>query len=203
MVTRHPIPLDIKTPLNKVLIYIMGLWYTSLVAVAKENVKECGHMTITCLHAVNYVLSCKANEELSSKILQLKVSHLLLVCYMSSFCQQMLLNNLAIIAILEHGLGHAYQILCNCIATNIGGKLNSLYIFVTMATNLESAFLVTYNYCLILVKMDKLKEACLYWLEEQGVVPTSEDQAKELMKQNQNNILTYTMLSYWLHNVLS
>ena len=122
MVTRHPIPLDVNTPLNEVLIYIIGLWYTSLAAVAKGDVKGCGDMTVTCLHVVNYVLSCKVSEDVSSKILQLKVSCRLLVHYMTSFCQQMLLNNLAIIAILEHRLGHAYQLLCNSIATNIGGK---------------------------------------------------------------------------------
>ena len=86
MVTRHPIPLDVNTPLNKVLIYIVGLWYTSLAAVAKGDIKECGNTIITCLHVVNYVLSCKVSEDVSSKILQLKVSYHFLVYYMTSFC---------------------------------------------------------------------------------------------------------------------
>ena len=72
-----------------------------------------------------------------------------------------------------------------------------------MATNIESPSLITYNYCLLLIKMDKFKEACLYWLEQQEVLPTSENQAKELMKQNQNNTLTCTMLNYWIYHIMN
>ena len=58
--------------LNEVLIYIAGL----LAVVAKGDIKECGDMIVTCLHVVNYVVSCKVRCVQQNITVETKLSSL-------------------------------------------------------------------------------------------------------------------------------
>ena len=54
------------------MIYIAGL----LAVVAKGDIKECGDMIVTCLHVVNYVVSCKVRCVQQNITVETKLSSL-------------------------------------------------------------------------------------------------------------------------------
>lgn len=85
--------------------------------------------------------------------------------------QIMLLNNCAVFAITKSNFSHAHSLLTTSISL-AAGKCQ-YYVYIICYPCMLSLFLCTdhdllssYNYCLLLIKLGKVKDGCKYWLEE-------------------------------------
>jgi hypothetical protein len=139
------------------LVEILREWLKGC-AMKWRNSDEASHVTVTCLKMVDKMLNDPLiSNEIKKTLFTIK---------------RMLLNNCAMFAIIGSRLSHALQLLMNCLA-------------ITEPTD-PAHHKVIYNYCLLLIKMGKLKESCQYWLEEMNRLEITNNM-------NYNTLTTYCM----------